>query len=229
MKKILMGILLISLMGCSSKKDLNRDLEERENKDIQRDFVVIDASSPTRFGWIEDPEAWAHQNGRDLEKFRYFAFETEPKVSREIACDLAKAQVRSDIAGEIATFIDKQLGVSKEGDSSIDENNPNVKALREYTETTLAEKIMSLVHGAEISKTYWEKRRYQEKLGAKKDFTAYTCAVFIRMDSKRLATAVNEAANHVINKADDPETKENVKNALKNASENFIKAKAGEI
>ena len=49
------------------------------------------------------------------------------------------------------------------------------------------------------------------------------------MPSKRLARAIDEAANHVVKKVDDPETKENVKKALKNASENFVKAKTGQL
>lgn len=222
MKKLTILSCLVLLAGCSSKKITDRELEEREHTEIKRDYTVIDASSPKRLGWLEDPEIFAHQNNMEVDKFRYFAFETEPKVSRAIACDLAKAQLRADIAAEITTFIDKQLTVAKEGDSSIDENNPNVKALKEYTETTLTEKVMSLVHGAEVFQTYWEKRKYQEALGAKKDFTAYTCAVFVRMDSKRLAKAVDSAAEQVVNAAKGDDAKALAKKAMKDASENFI-------
>ena len=229
MKRLTLSFAMLALLvGCSSTKKENTP-EEREHENIKRDYMVVDASSNKRPGWIEDPEVWAKDHGKDMTKYRYFSFETEPKTGRTIACNLAKATAKSDIAGEIATFIDKQLGSSQEGNAAIDENNPDVQGLRQFVENTLAEKIQALIHGASIAKTYWEKRSYKAKLGAKKDFTAYVCGVFLRMPSKRLARAIDEAANHVIKRADDPETKENVKKALKNASENFVKAKTGQL
>jgi len=220
--------LLVLGVGCSSTKK-EKELQEVEHEHLKKDYEVRDASSNTRPGWVEDAEVWAKEYGKDTTQYRFFSFETEPKVSREIACNLAKANTKADIAGEIATFIDKQLGASQEGNASVDENNPNVKGLREFVENTLAEKIMALIHGASIVKTYWEKRAYIQKLGAKKDYTAYTCAVFLRIPTKSLQKAIDEAANHTVNATDDPATKENVKNALKGASENFVKAKQGTL
>lgn len=226
MKKMLLLSMVVGLaVSCASGKKEEKAPEERVHEDIQRDYKVIDSSSNSRPGWIEDAETWAKTYDKETEKFRFFSYETEPKVGREIACNLAKANAKSDIAGEIVTFIDKQLGSSTEGDASIDENNPKLKTLRSYVENTLAEKIQAMLNGAAVTKTYWEKRSYQEKLGAKKDFIAYTCASLIRIDSKQLAQAVDEAARQVMNQADDPEVKENVKKALDKASEKFEKVK----
>ncbi|MFX3675412.1 MAG: hypothetical protein ACN6I6_00085 [bacterium] len=226
--KILHILLMLSLVACSSTKK-EAELEERENEDIARDYTVIDASGKTRPGWIEDPVLWSKEYGKDTEKYRFFSYETEPKVGRKVACDLAKSNVRADIASEISTFIDKQLGTSIEGVSSVDENNPDVQGLKEYTESTLVEKTKTLIHGASVIKTYWEKRRYLQKLGAKKDYMAYTCAVYIRMSSDTLAKAVDNAAKAVIERASKTTVKDNVKNALENASKDFLKASAGEI
>ena len=226
----IIGVSLLALVtACGSSAKKERELEEREHSQIERDYVVKDASSKYRPGWIEDAELWAKEHGKDEKKFRYFSFETEPKVSRVIACNLAKANAKTDIAGEISTFIDKQLATSQEGAASIDENDPNVKALREYVENTLAEKIIARIQGAAVIKTYWEKRQYKADLGAKRDFKAYTCAVYIRMNSKMLARAVEQAADLIVNKSDDPETKANVKAALEKAAINFEKSKRGEI
>jgi hypothetical protein len=63
--------------------------------------------------------------------------------------------------------------------------------------------------------------------GAAKDFTAYTCAVLIRIPSTRIKAAMDRASKIVTGKVDDPETKENVKNALKKAEENMLKTKQG--
>ncbi|OUR96510.1 hypothetical protein A9Q84_09175 [Halobacteriovorax marinus] len=229
MKQMTLCLLTLSLLASCGSAEKERKVEERENIQIKREYVVKDASSNYRPGWIEDPEVWARDKGKNVNTYRYFSYETEAKVSRNIACNIAKANVKSDIGGEIATFIDKQLATSTEGNASIDENNPQFKPLRQFVENTLSEKIQALIHGAAIVKTYWEKRDYKAELGAKRDFKAYTCAVFIRVDSKRLARAVDAAANFVANKADDAETKSNVKKALDNASVNFAKAKKGEI
>ena len=226
--KFLHLLLLLSLVACASTKK-EAELEERENEDIERDYVVIDASGKVRPGWIEDPVLWSKEYGKDIAKYRFFSHETDPKVGRKVACDLAKSNVRADIAAEISTFIDKQLGTSIEGVSSVDENNPDVQGLKEYTESTLVEKTKSLVHGASVIKTYWEKRRYKEDLGAKKDYMAYTCAVYVRMDAGTLAKAVDNAAKAVMERASKTTVKDNVKKALENASEDFLKASAGEI
>ncbi len=223
----LMSLLLIlsAVTACSSKKV--KDVDNTET--ISRDFEVRDASSTMRPGWIEDPEVWAAQEKMDTEKFRYFAFETEPKVNREIACNLAKANVRADIAGQITTFIQKTLAASEEGAASIDANNPRTQPMREFVSNTLAEKVQSLVHGASVVKTYWEKRNYQQKLGAKKEYIGFTCATLIRMEDERLKAAVDKASEDVVNASDDAGTKENVKKALDHVEEDFVKARKGEV
>lgn len=231
MKRILTTIFLLSIAACSSakKEPAERAVEEVKHTEIQKEYEVRDASSNFRPGWIEDAEVWAKQNEKNLEKMRFFSYESEPKVTRGVACDIAKANVRVDIAGEITTFIQKTLGTSQEGNASVDMNSPKLAPLKEYMENTLAEKIQSLVHGASVVKTYWEQREYKKDLGAKEDFKAYTCAVLIRMEAERLRKSVDDAANFVVKKVDDPEAKENVKKALQNASEDFVKARRGEL
>lgn len=224
----LMSVLLILSLGvaCSSKKKV-KDIDNSET--IARDFEVRDASSTVRPGWIEDAEVWTEQENMDTKKFRYFSFETEPKVNREIACNLARANVRSDIAAEITTFIQKSLAASTEGAAAIDANNPKTQPMREYVSNTLAERVQSMIHGAAVIKTYWEKRNYLQKKGAKKDYIGFTCATLIRMENDRLKAAIDKASEDLVEKADDPETKENVKKALENLGEDFIKARHGEV
>jgi hypothetical protein len=224
----LMSLLLVLSLGvaCSSKKKV-KDVDNSET--ISRDFEVRDASSTVRPGWIEDAEVWTEQEKMDTTKFRYFSFETEPKVNREIACNLAKANVRTDIASEITTFIQKSLAASTEGAAAIDANNPKTQAMREFVSNTLAERVQSLVHGAAVIKTYWEKRNYLQKLGAKKDYIGFTCATLIRMETNRLKTAIDKASEDIVEQADDAETKENVKKALENLSDDYVKARHGQV
>jgi hypothetical protein len=227
MTKLMSLLLVLSLVvACSSKKTV-KDIDNSET--IKRDFEVRDASSMTRPGWIEDPEVWTAQENMNTDKYRYFSFETEPKVNREIACNLAKANVRADIAGEITTFIQKTLAASTEGQAAIDANNPKTQAMREYVSNTLAEKVQSLVHGAAVIKTYWEKRNYMQKLGAKKDYVGFTCATLVRMETDRLKAAIDKASEDLVERADDQDTKANVKKALENIDEEFVKARHGQV
>lgn len=228
MMKLMSLLLVVAFVGtaCSSKKTV-KDIDNTET--IARDFEVRDASSTTRPGWIEDATVWVEQEHMDVEKYRYFSFETEPKVNREIACNLAKANLRSDIASEITTFIQKSLAASEEGAASIDANNPKTAPMREFVSNTLAERIQSLVHGAAVIKTYWEKRNYLQKMGAKKDYVGFTCATLVRMENSRLKAAIEKASEDIVAKADDAETKANVKKALENIDEDFVKARKGEI
>ena len=213
--------LAIVLGSCGSSDKKEKKLEERVHEGIQRDYVVTDASSNSRPGWIEDAEVWASQDARDLDEHRYFSFETEPKVNRRVACDLAKANARADIAAEIRTFIETNLVSTTEGSAAIDENNPSFQAMKDYTETTLVEKVQAMIHGSSILKTYWEKRNYKEDLGARRDFIAYTCGVFVQMDRGRLDDAIQKAVDMVTQQADDPAVQERARKALDVASENF--------
>jgi len=229
MKILWTVVMMLSLADCSSAKKEEPKLEEVKHTEIRKEYEVRDASSQTRPGWIEDAEVWAKQGGEDVAKNRYFSYETEPKVQRAIACDLAKANVKSDIAGEIRTFIQKTLGTTQEGNASVDMNNPKLAPLKEYVDNTLVEKVQSMINGASIVKTYWEQRQYLKSQGAKEDFKAYTCAVLIKMDSDRLRKAVDEAANLVVKKVEDPEQKAKVQKALDKADVDFEKSRRGEI
>lgn len=227
MTKFLSLLMILSLsVSCSSKKKV-KDVDN--SKTIAKDYEVKDSSSNVRPGWIEDAEIWAEQEKMDTAKYRFFSYETEPKVSRDIACNLAQANTRATIAGEITTFIQRSLAASTEGQSAIDPNNPDTKPVREYISTTLSERVQSLIHGAAVIKTYWEKRNYYVKMGAKKDYVAFTCATLIRMDAARLSSAIDKAAEEIVKKAPDQDIKDNVKKALENLNEDFVKARQGEI
>jgi len=224
--KLFFFLLILSISySCSSKKKV---VDVDNSKTIAKDYEIRDASSNTRPGWIEDAELWTEQEKMDVTKYRYFSFETEPKVNREIACNLAKANVRTDIASEITTFIQKSLASSSEGSAGIDANNPKTQPLREYVSNTMAERVQSLINGAAVIKTYWEKRNYMQKMGAKKDYVGFTCATLIRMETSRLKAAIDKASEDLVEKAE-PELKDKVKKALENLDEDFVKARHGQV
>lgn len=223
---VISSLVLINLLLISCSSTPKREKEAEQHTTLSRDYEVRDASDNARPTWVNDANEWA-KDQKEFEGFRLFSFETTPKVDRETACDLAKTNARSDIASEIATYIEKSLGNSREGQAAIDPNNPDTRPLREFIEVTLAEKTKALVHGASVVKTYWEKRQYLQNKGAKRDYVGFTCAALIKIERDRLKRSVEEAANHVVQKVDDPSTRENVKKALKDVAENFDKAKQG--
>ncbi len=192
---------LISLLtSCSSSKK-ERVPEDIVHQDIQRDYLVVDASSPVRPGWIEDAEIWSREHRGDNDSYRYFSFETSPMSSRSIACSLARANATADIAREISTRIDSRLMQSTYGDPSINENSPHVRPLREYVEHTLSEEVQAEVSGARVLKTYWEKRRFQKDMGAVRDYIGWTCASYIQMDASHLDRLINIAIEKVYDRA----------------------------
>ena len=224
--KLLIFALALVVVGCGSKE---RKLEDEEHEEIKRDYIVRDASSKYRPGWIEDAELFARQKDFDVNKYRFFSYETTATVDRSIACDVAGAKVKAQIAGEVTTFIEKSLVQYKEGATEIDLNNPQAQSMKEFVETSLAEKTMAMIHGAQINKKYWEKRRYLEKLGAAKDFTAFTCAIFVKMDSDRLQKLIKKAAELVVDNTVDPDLKAKAQKALQDVDNNFVKARKGQI
>lgn len=234
MKKVLIIVAsLLLIVSCSSEKKKptseDRPLEEVKHTGIKKEYEVRDASSDIRPAWIEDAEVWAKQNEKDLDKFRFFSFETEPQVKRTAACDVAKANVNADIASEISNFISKTFAQSTEGNAAVDLNDPKLAPLREYMSTNLAQKVQSMINGAAIVKTYWEQREYKQSLGAKNDFKAYTCAVLVRMNAETLKKAIENASKIIEQKVEDKEMKAKVEKAMDKVSEDFIKARKGEI
>jgi uncharacterized lipoprotein YehR (DUF1307 family) len=217
-------VFVLFAAGCSSskKKKENPDVKNVDiSETIKKDYTIVDASSPTRPGWIVDANDWAAQNNYDTSKFRYYSFETEPKVGREIACQLAKANAKADVAGEVASFIKSSLAASEEGQAAIDPNNPITQPLRNFVESNLVQKVQEVIVGASAAKTHWEKRNYQIAIGAKRDFIGFTCASLIEVKAEYIQSAIDLARTEMMNRTQDTDMKEKVKKALDEAKEEF--------
>ena len=217
MKWISLLALLVTI-SCSSTKD---DVADKKHEDLEKNYKVRDASSNYRPGWIVNANLWAKKNGVNVNTYRYFSFETGTKVDRDIACNMAKANAKVDIAGEISSFIEKELLSKQEGDAFIDENSPEDKKLLHFVSNVLVERIQSNLHGVAVGKTYWEKRSYEKDLGAKKDFTAYTCAVFVKINKDALAEAVEKASKRVVKEASKSGKAKQAERILEKAPEGF--------
>lgn len=213
MKKVILLMTISMLASCASSKKYG----DEKHEDLERNYIVKDSNSKYRPGWIEDAQGWASENNEDVKNNWFYSNETEPKVGRKIACNLATANVKSDIAGEIATKISSVLTAEMSGNSSIDENNPEVKALREQISSELSSSINASIHGAKIRKTYWEKRFYQKDLGAKKDYNAYTCAALIQIPRANLDKGLESVTEKIPTMTDKKISREEVRRAVERA------------
>ncbi len=208
---------VIALLVSCSGPDKHRGVDKK-NEHIKREYIVVDASSEYRPGWIEAAKLWAETNGGKTNEYRYFSFETDIKSSRKVACDLARANVQASIASEISTSIDRKLITFLEGQSSIDQNDPEIQSLKEYVEITLREQTQTHVHGTQIVGTYWEKRQYKKGLGVSRNFSAWTCANLVRISSNALEKAVKASNDLVLQQAKNRNLKPGLSQALKNES-----------
>jgi hypothetical protein len=218
--RLVSGLLLL-VAGCGSVD--HTKLKEEVHTSTQADYVVRESNSKYRAGWIEDANEWARQNMPDVQEFRYFSYETEPKVSREVACSLARSFATSQIATEIKSFIQLTVASSVEGKAALDSDSFQSSPLRDYIEESLVHKVSTAIHGTQISKLYWEKRNYQRVLGAKADQTGFVCAALIKIPRSILERAVQQAAQRVVAQAENPNQKSLLQKALAEADANFNK------
>lgn len=199
------------LMACSSYKPKVVD----NKSTIEKDYKVTDASSRYRPTWIEDAQYWSKENKEDIKNWNFFSFETGARADRELACDMAKAQVKADIASGIKTKIDKTLDSYRE-DSSTALNEGGF--VRSYIDRSLKSKISQNLVGTQIVKTYWEKRNFKKDLGAARDYVGYTCAILSKIQKKNLEIAVNKAFSDLYQQSKKLKTaKPELEKALKEA------------
>lgn len=199
-------VFLVSLASCSSRS-------------FKRDYEVVDASHKEIPEWINEPEEWAEDEDEDeYEKNRYYTYTTEPKSSRETACEIAKARAGSAVAGEISQFIKQSFATSTHGDPSATDSD-----LSQYVEDNLAKEVQTFVVGAKVKRTYWEKRRFLKEKGAKKDYEGYTCSALLEVSKDNLDIAFNRANQKLSEKAGSSEAKAKVSKILEQAQKDFQK------
>ncbi len=186
------------------------------SRSLEKDYKVVDASHQDIPEWVEDYEDWLEDEEDDKDKYRYYVYETEAKNSRSTACEIAKARATSNIAAEISTFIKQSLAQSKHGDPTAKN-----KKLAEYVQDDLVKEVQSFIVGAQIYKTYWEKRRYSKEMGAKEDWDGYVCRTLSKISKKNLSKAFTRSEQALEKKVSDKESKESVQKILKEAKEAY--------
>ena len=87
-------------------------------------------------------------------------------------------------------------------------------------ESDLKKDVQSYVVGAQVYKTYWEKRRFLKDEGAAKNWDGYVCTSLIKVPKKNLQAALDRVEKKLNAKAS-TSTKTQVAKIIKDAKEKF--------
>lgn len=204
MKKIVSLLIMAMIISCA--------------RTLEKDYRVVDASKEEVPEWVSDLEEWLddEEEEEDLEKHRYYIYSTEPKNSQSLSCELAKAKAVSSAAGEISTYIKNSLAQSVNGDPT-----KTNESLSEYVQSDMLKEVEASIVGAQIYKTYWEKRRYEKEKGAKKDWDGYVCTSLVRVPKDQLKIAFERTQKALAAKVENNSAKADVEKLLKNASKKY--------
>jgi len=203
---IQMNVLIFIFISCHT---ISNKIGDTPNLELKKSYKVEDASSQIRPGWILDPEEY-FKNEKYFAQYNYFAFETELKIDREMACEYAKMNIKADIAAEIKTNIMKRIGFSKEGENDMDLSDEDVKKLKSYIEIDMTEKVEQSITGIRIKQTYWEKRVFENgKYG-------YTCAVLVQIPRFLLEITIKEAKEDLLDNTPNDALRNKVKQNVEN-------------
>lgn len=207
MFKMSLSVLLL-LGACASYKPKMVD----NKKTIKKDYDVVDASSRYRPVWIEDASYWAKKEKEDTKAWSYFSYEGNPRADRELACDLAQANVNAAIGASVKSDIEKTLNSYHEtGQSALTNGN----YVRSYIDRSLKNKIAQRVVGAMVIKKYWEKRKFLVKKGAAVDGVGFTCAVLAKIKKDVLSKAIDVSLTDLYKTKQGRETKAELDKVVK--------------
>ena len=85
----------------------------------------------------------------------------------------------------------------------------------------LAQDAQTFLVGVQVAKTYWEKRKYMEKLGATEDKVKFYCYAVAKMDKKQLEIAIKKSTDKLLNDVKNPEVKQKTNKILKEVGNKF--------
>jgi hypothetical protein len=201
-KNLFILLTVITVTSCSSRS-------------VEKDYKVVNASHEDKPEWIKDLEEWLDDEEVDFKNHRYYIYTTEAKTSKTTACEIAKARVVSTVASEVSTFIKQSFNLSKYGDPTA----KNTK-LGEYVQDDLAKEIQAYIVGAQIYKTYWEKKRFLKDKGAQQDWDGWSCSNLIKISKDNLKKAFKRSEKK-ISQLSNKKDKTTVQNIMKDALNSY--------
>ena len=215
MKKFIAMMVLAALfVSCGSSDKKEQQPKEDDTLKIQIDYKLQGTSTgkSTPPSWIQSPSKGDKSKNR--KKHRYFVNESEHS-SKRLAVRSAEARANARIAQEIAQFMKNTFAEATQGGEE--------EEVTEYMQEQLAQEAQTFIVGASVIKTYWEKRRYLESMGAEEDKTVYHAYALVRMSKKNLEKAVRRSRAKLLGTIEAPEVKKKTDKILKDVDEAFNK------
>lgn len=206
--KVAILVLTLSIIGCASKKVEKK--EEETGRNFKKDYVLIDASSKSLPGWIDEPSEG--DNSKERSKNRYFVNESAHSNKR-LCIRSAETRATAQVAQQIAQFIKNSYAEATQGGAQDD--------VSEYIQEQLASETQAFVVGASVVKKYWEKRGYKKSLGASEDMSKYNCYALVKISKEALEKAVKKSRAKLLSGIKNPEVKQKTDKALKDVEEKF--------
>jgi len=186
------------LIACSQnplEKRLSKygDIEREGEASLRvarKDYRVIKTSLPPskqRPKWISHPQKFGPKKlpKKSRKGKLFFSFETGPKTNREIACTMARAYTRQDVADFLVKFYRK--GEEK-------------RAWDAYLMTEGHQYLKSFLKQAKLKKTYWEHRQYAPQIGYEDKTNAYVCALLVSISEYSFIKAMRTLRKRIIKK-----------------------------
>jgi hypothetical protein len=216
MKKLLSLVMVAALVAsCGSSK--KAEAPKKEERKIQIDYKLQGTSTgkSTPPEWIQNPPKG--DKSKERKKNRYFVNESQ-HASKRLAVRSAEARATARIAQEIAQFMKNTFAEATQGGEGED--------VTEYMQEQLAQEAQTFIVGARVIKTYWEKRKYLESMGADEDKTVYTAFALVKMSKKDLEKAVQRSRAKLLGEIEDPEVKKKTNKILQDVDDAFAKVDA---
>jgi hypothetical protein len=188
------------------------------SRTLEKDYKVVDASMEEIPEWVIDLEEWLDDevDDEEFEKNRFYIYTSEPKNDRDIACKLAHANSAASVAAEISTFIKESFAQSKSGDPSKTDSK-----LSEYLQNDLYKEVQATITGIQQYRKYWEKRRYKQDMGAKKDWDGYVCTSLVKIPKKQLQKSFERVEKSLETKVNN-QAKQQVYKLLKETKDKYL-------
>jgi hypothetical protein len=218
MQKIVLSltmlITVLSLTSCgSSKPKSDGDIIEpvEAPRTAKKDFEVLDFSEASTPAWIKHPTQVDLQD-EERSQNRYFVSEAS-HTDQRLCLKSAEVRATSRIASEIAQFMKNSYAEATQGGGD--------EKVSEYMQEQLAQDAETFLVGVQVSKTYWEKRKYIEKLGAAENKIKYYCYAVVKMDKKQLEIAIKKSTDKLLSNLKNPEVKQKTDKILKDVNTKF--------
>ncbi len=179
--RCLISLNILFLVLASSCSTNQGSFKRREVLEKGVEYSIVNAAQPLRPIWLKYP----HKNRKNLPDRRegnlYFSFESGPKISKEIACNIVRVFASDDFAERILKFY---LSSKSEDELSLE--------IQTILATDGLEVFKRNFKSSRILLSYWEARLYPPKIGDTEEIEGYTCGLWVEVSEKLLVGSLEE-------------------------------------